>query len=329
MRSLAIDILRVLTADGPGTVRALGAACRARPAEVERRLARLADSGWIARAGDVVRLREPFDFLDAARIAAGLGERARELDVRVLDTCPSTNTALLAEVGAAGTAAARGALLLAEEQTAGRGRRGRRWLSCVGTGLALSIARRMVCEPGTLATLSLAAGVACVRALRDLGATDVALKWPNDLLVGGAKLGGILAETRIRRAELGAVIGVGLNCRMAPGLEVRLGRRVASLRDCLSPLPPRNVIAARIAAELFDVLDLFEAQGDGAFARGFKSDWETLDAYRGQRLRVRLADGRIVAGIADGLAEDGGLRLRTRAGVRAIRGGRVVQARVA
>jgi BirA family biotin operon repressor/biotin-[acetyl-CoA-carboxylase] ligase len=320
VRSLAIDLLRELDANGASDARALAAACGATRAEVERRLARLAATGWVAGDAGGARLAARFDFLDAERIAAALGGRAAQLAVRVVDACPSTNTTLLADPLDAPTR-----LLAAEEQTAGRGRRGRRWLSCVGAGLTFSFARRMACPTRELPTLALVAGVATARALRALGGAEIALKWPNDLLVHGAKLGGILAETRIQGEAVAAVIGVGLNWRSARGLEARLRRRIAVLEDCIRPLPSRNEIVARVAAELLEALGAFDAAGLAAF----KDDWEALDAYRGLRLRVRLADGRVVAGVAEGLADDGGLRLRTRSGVRAVKGGRVVNARAA
>ena len=124
---------------------------------------------------------------------------------------------------------------------------------------------------------------------------------------------------------MNAVTGIGINCRTTPGLEARLGRRIAALQEFAEHLPSRNAIAARVAGELLAALDAFEAHGLVAF----KDEWEAMHAYAGQRLRVRLADGRVLAGVADGLAEDGGLRLRTRAGVRSVRSGRVVSARAA
>ena len=320
MRSLAIDLLRVLTANGPRSARELAAACDARVAEVERRLARLEHTGFVTRENGAVRLVAAFDFLDAARIARGLGPRAAGLRIDVVDACLSTSSDLLAQAAAPGAR-----LLLAEEQLAGRGRRGRRWLSCVGAALTMSLRRGFSCAPRELAALPLAAGVAAVRALRALGAVDAALKWPNDLLVRGAKIGGILIETRLHGRELIAVTGVGINCRTTPGLEARLRRRIAALQEFINPPPSRNAIAARVAGELLAAFQAFDAHGLAAF----KQEWEAMHAYAGQRLRVRLADGRVLAGVADGLAEDGGLRLRTRAGTRAIRSGRVVSARAA
>jgi len=319
MRSLGIDLLRALGARAPLGARELAAACGVRPAEVERCLARLESTGLVASADGAARLAAPFDFLDAGRVAAALGGRAAALRIDVVDACPSTSSELLAEPAAATR------LLVTEEQVAGRGRRGRRWLSCVGTALTMSLRRGFRRTPRELAALPLAAGVAAVRALRGLGALDAALKWPNDLLVRGAKIGGILIETRTQGGELVAVCGIGINCRHTPGLEARLGRRIASLQESTAQALSRNTVAARVAGELLAAFEEFDARGLAAF----KDEWEAMHAYAGRRLRVRLADGRVLAGVADGLADDGGLRLRTRAGVRAVRSGRVVTARAA
>jgi BirA family biotin operon repressor/biotin-[acetyl-CoA-carboxylase] ligase len=247
------------------------------------------------------------DLLDAGAIAVP------GLEVRVVERCSSTNDVLLSE------APGRAVLLAAEEQTAGRGRRGRRWHSARGAGLTFSLARIVRKPPRELPGLSLVAGVAAVRALRGLGVVRAALKWPNDLVVDGAKLGGILVETRAQRGASLAVIGIGINCRRDAALELRLRRRLASL-DRWLPSISRNLLIARIARELLEALDRFEAHGLEPLAR----EWESLDAHAGQRLRVRLADGRVLTGVARGLADDGGLRLLTRRGLRAVRSGRVL-----
>ena len=241
------------------------------------------------------------------------------VEVRVVQRCGSTNSVLLEEKSLACV------LLAAEEQTSGRGRRGRRWHSAPGTGLTFSLALQVKRPARELAGLSLAAGVALCKALRALGVSRAALKWPNDLVVDGAKLGGILVETRGAGAATRAVIGVGINCRRDAALALRLGRKPASLDQFLSPQPSRNELLKKIIPVLLETLAAFEARGFEAL----RGEWETLDAHAGQRLRVRLAGGRVLTGVAAGLAEDGGLRLDTKRGVRAVRSGRVVSARPA
>jgi BirA family biotin operon repressor/biotin-[acetyl-CoA-carboxylase] ligase len=256
------------------------------------------------------------DRLDDTAIAAGLAARGEAIAVEVLERCASTNTELLEGGGAAGPV-----LLLAEEQTAGRGRRGRRWHAPPGSALLLSLRWPFAGPVARLRGLSLATGVSIAGSLRALGAAQVALKWPNDLLAGQGKLGGILIETRAAPGRVAAVIGIGLNCRRVPGLDTRLDRQITALESLLDPLPPRNAIAARLVADLARALRDFDLRGFGAF----RTAWDDLHAYRGERLRVRTADGRVVAGIAEGIAGDGALVLRNRLGVHAIASGSVVR----
>ena len=263
--------------------------------------------------------RAPVDRLDAAAIRAALGRRARGIEVDVVSSCGSTNAVLL---DAPDSDAPR--LFAADYQTAGRGRHGRRWHSARGAGICFSLRRRMRRPLRELAGASLAAGVAVARALRGAGARGIALKWPNDLLAdGGAKLGGILIETRVQGASVVAVIGIGVNYRSSQDAPLR--RRIVALDALVRPLPPRNALIAAIALELLDVLDSFDADGLSLL----RLEWESLHAHAGQRIRLRLADGSVVAGIDAGVAEDGAMRVRTRDGVRALHSARVISARPA
>ena len=242
------------------------------------------------------------DKLDAAAIALP------GVEVRVVGRCTSTNRLLLEKID-------HPVLLAAEEQTAGRGQRGRRWHSPRGAGITFSLAAPMRRPARELAALPLVAGVAAARALRALG-VQVALKWPNDLVVGEAKLGGILVESRTGIA----VIGVGINCRRVAGLEAQLGRRVAFLE-----MQDRNRVIRGLGRALLEALREFEAQGFAAL----RGQWQAMDVNAGRRLRVRLADGKLVSGLNGGVGHDGALRLATRAGVREVRSGRVVSSRAA
>ncbi len=254
------------------------------------------------------------DRLDAAQI------RLPGVEVRVLARCDSTNTVLFQEKTLRSPV-----VLAAEEQTAGRGRRGRRWHGTAGRDISFSLARRIARPARELAALSLVAGVATAKALRALGASQAALKWPNDLVADGAKLGGILVETRSQGGASLAVIGIGINFESNPGLQRRLRRRIASVADLISSPPSRNQIIEKTVLALLEALDAFEARGFDAA----REDWLALHAHAGQRIRVRLADGRRLTGIAAGLADDGGLRLQTRGGLREVRSGQVMSARAA
>ena len=171
-----------------------------------------------------------------AAIASALGPLARRFDVDVLDTCASTNAELLAR---AETGAASGTVLVANEQTAGRGRRGRSWIASPGDSLTFSLLWRFA--PGTApAGLSLAVGLAVARALQKVGAGDTALKWPNDILRNRRKLGGILVEL-LPGAPHAAVIGIGINLHLPADLPADVRAASAALcAPCLlytSPSP--------------------------------------------------------------------------------------------
>jgi BirA family biotin operon repressor/biotin-[acetyl-CoA-carboxylase] ligase len=243
----------------------------------------------------------------------------QDYELRRVARCDSTNSVLLGE-----RSLARPVLLLADQQTAGRGRRGRRWHSAPGHGLTFSLAVALRRPLRELAALPLVAGVAVARALHSLGVSRAALKWPNDIVVDGAKLGGILVETKSLNGAIKAVIGVGINLRGAAGLRTRLRRQVAALEQFVTRLDPEH-LARAIGDSLLTSLAAFEARGLDAV----RGDWEQLDAHAGQKLRVRLADGRILTGVASGLESDGALRLATRGGIRAVRSGRVISSRVA
>jgi BirA family biotin operon repressor/biotin-[acetyl-CoA-carboxylase] ligase len=232
--------------------------------------------------------------------------------VRIVDRCASTNSMLLLYTSHLPV------LLAAEEQTRGRGQRGRQWHSAPGTDVTFSLSRRMIRPASELPALSLVAGVAAATALRQLGVSAAKLKWPNDLMVGGAKLGGILVETRAEGGVTRAVFGVGINCFRAPALERRLRRPIAALEQFMRP--SRNAVIQSVARSLLAALDRFEAEGFGAA----RQEWEAMDAHAGQRLKVRLANGRSISGIGSGVAADGALRLRTRRGEQAVHSGRII-----
>jgi len=233
----------------------------------------------------------------------------RGIEVRKVKSCGSTNAVLLAE-------GKPDVLLAADEQIAGRGRRGKRWYSAPGAGITFSLSVRIQ-KP--VAGLSLVAGVGAARALRAMDVSRVALKWPNDLVVDGAKLGGILVETRGKLA----VIGIGINCRRDPALEARLRRPLASLDQFITV--DRDRIIHRVGAGLLEAVATFQGQG----LEPLRIEWERMHAHTGERLRVRLANGRVLTGLARGLDRDGGLQLETRAGLRAVQSGRVLSARPA
>ena len=206
--------------------------------------------------------------------------------------------------------------LLAEYQTAGRGRRGRSWISPPGCGISISYGFRFDRGLQRLGSLSLVAGVAVAEALAEGGVADggvaVNLKWPNDLVVGERKLGGLLIE--IRGAGAGgpskAVIGLGINARLpraaeAPGQYLPPDQPWTDLYAITKQALDRNRLAARLIAALDAACREFEQYG----FEPFEARWAALDALRGRHVRVIGGNHEKLEGAAEGVTPRGRLRL--------------------
>ena len=170
---------------------------------------------------------------------------------------------------------------LAEFQRAGRGRRGRSWVAPFASGLCLSVNWSYRDAPATLGALSLAAGVAALRALRRLGYAKLSLKWPNDIVHRDGKLGGILIDLRGEAAGPAYfVVGIGINVRLPRATRERLRADGVDAVDLasLGNAPVRNDAAAVLIAELTQALLEFGARGMTAFA----DEWQSADALAGR-----------------------------------------------
>nr|WP_054668097.1 bifunctional biotin--[acetyl-CoA-carboxylase] ligase/biotin operon repressor BirA [Stenotrophomonas acidaminiphila] len=269
------------------------------------------------RAGDGYRLAQPLELLDRARIleqlAPGVAGSVAALEIGW--TVGSTNSELLRR-----SAPLRGVeVLLAERQTGGRGRRGRHWASPLAANIYLSVSRSFAGGLSRMGGLSLAAGVAVGEALHALGFAAAGLKWPNDVLVDGRKLGGLLVEGGGEFAgPARAVIGLGLNVRMPAGIAADITQPWADL-DTLAGAPvSRNRVVAAVLSQLLPALDLFEQQGLGPFLPRHAA----MDVLAGRPVRVEEA-GTLYEGVARGLAEDGALRLSIGGGERHFHAGEV------
>lgn len=265
------------------------------------------------------RLAKPLQRLSAAGVRAGLNPAWRErLRVAVVPFTGSTNSDLLAAPERDDPQ-----VLLADMQTAGRGRRGRAWASPFGANLYLSLAWSFPAWPPRLTTLPLMVGVCCTRALRHCGLDEVALKWPNDLRVGVAKLGGILVE---QRGEVDGpcrvVIGVGLNVAMSRGQASGVTQAWTSLEAALEnrgrALPPRDVLAAQVAEQLAQGCSRFQEDGFTSFVAA----WDELDLTRDRAVTV-LAGDNSWQGVARGVDSDGALCVETGTGLQRVHAGDV------
>lgn len=241
--------------------------------------------------------------LDLMLLKERLGLQAGRFDVDALAECDSTNSELMRR---ADGGAPSGSVVVADHQSAGRGRRGRNWLSEPARSLTFSVLWRFAGRTERLAGLSLAVGVALARALENLGAGGIGLKWPNDVILqtdcGHAKLAGILVELSSDRRGAAAVIGIGLNLETPSG---ELSQAAAGLAEAMVRVPDRHAVLAAILGELAMTLDAFAADG---FA-GQKSGWLARHAWQDRPVRVLGDGGAERDGVCRGVDEDGALLL--------------------
>ncbi|AON56661.1 biotin--[acetyl-CoA-carboxylase] ligase [Herbaspirillum seropedicae] len=239
-------------------------------------------------------------------LAGSDSQGQQRIDVEAVACTGSTNVDLMQRV----TSLTRPLLLVADRQTAGRGRAGRPWRAAPEDSLTFSLAWRFERPMHALLGLPLAVGVALAEALEVFGVRPQ-LKWPNDVLREGAKLAGILIETASdgRRGDATwAVIGIGLNLGVPQGLEQELQRAIAAVPELRKP--PRETVLAIIASALAEVLTEFEQRGFGAFVRR----WETFHAYADQAVKI-VDNGRLLhEGRAVGVDMMGRFLLDTEAG---------------
>lgn len=233
--------------------------------------------------------------------------------VHVFPVIDSTNQYLLERVDKLDS----GTLCLAECQSAGRGRRGKLWVSPFGCQLIVSLYWRLELGMAAVMGLSLAIGVAVVDALEELGYHGVQLKWPNDLYYQGRKLAGILVEMSGSAGSLcHVVVGVGVNLAMPQAEADKIDQAWAELRQVRSEPVDRNLLAAQVAGGLQRAMLRFEQYGLGAFV----ARWNQLDSFQGRPVRLLMGDQEI-RGIARGVDERGALRLETEEGTQVFFGG--------
>jgi len=252
--------------------------------------------------------------LDAARIRERLARDVRDhvASVEAVWSIASTNTVLLER---ANPRCRTSEVLLAEYQTAGRGRRGRAWLAPPGGAICLSLSWTFGEVPQDLSALGLVIGVCALRALTELGVSGAALKWPNDLLIGERKLGGVLIELRAESAGPACVvIGIGLNVALGAALIEQIAKAGTAATDLTSgglSTPSRNTVAAALVNACVRGLLEFGRQGLPPFIE----EWRAADALRGRPVNVSGADG-MARGLARGIDLHGALLVETPHGLK-------------
>jgi BirA family biotin operon repressor/biotin-[acetyl-CoA-carboxylase] ligase len=244
------------------------------------------------------------DLLNREAILAELSGSARAwlAELAIHEEIGSTNTHL---VERARHDDINGHVCLAERQTAGRGRRGRSWLSPAGRNIALSLGRRFSTPGEALHSLSLVVGVAVADAVSGFDVPDVRLKWPNDILLGQGKLGGILIELVEVGEQPTVVIGVGLNVGSGAQIQGQLDQPIADLLDA-NPKVSRNALAAALINSIVDYCREFERTGFGAI----RDTWLGLHAYQDCDVDI-LIGNRTVRGTVRGVTDTGELELES------------------
>lgn len=249
--------------------------------------------------GKGYRLGDPLSLLDASAIdSAPLGLQGIHISERI----DSTNSAALRLVA---EGAPLPCLVLAEQQTAGRGRRGRSWVSPFGANLYYSLAIQLVQAARELEGLSLVVGLAVLKTIKELGVADAGLKWPNDILVGDKKLAGILLELVGDPADIcHVVIGIGINVNLLPGSTDDIDRPWTSLRAEAGAIQDRNRLVSRLNFHIAEYLHRQRKEGFAALA----AEWRSADLWMGRQVQLSAGVGE-VEGTSLGIDDKGALRL--------------------
>lgn len=303
---------------GPATARELATELSLDESAVSAGFDHLREAGVaiIQRDGVEFELADPVQLLDPEEILAAMGAASRAQVASIslaFDTSSTQADALAAPTPLRGCA-----IFLAERQTAGQGRRGRAWASPLAANLYMSLSRRFAGGVAGLSGLSLVVGVAVAEALNarvslgqrgtghELAAPRIGVKWPNDLVANGRKLGGILVQLQSEAsARTQAVIGIGINVRMPESHGAQIDQAWCDLCGLGGEVPSRNALVAALLDALLPALAQFEHEGLSPFL----PRWRRLDALAGKP--VRVLDGPAVhEGVCLGIADSGALRVR-------------------
>jgi BirA family biotin operon repressor/biotin-[acetyl-CoA-carboxylase] ligase len=254
--------------------------------------------------GKGYRLSSQIELLDSEKIFPFLDAKIKKIlqKLEVHFELSSTNTHLLETVR---TSKKSGAICLAEQQTSGRGRRGRTWVSPFGGNLYISLLWRFTGGADQLAGLSLAMAIAIIRALHESGLDTVSVKWPNDILASNRKLAGILLELAGEASgPCSVVVGVGLNMRASSAEMATIDQPWVDLESLLGKRVGRNEMAGRLINHLLAAIQEFEKDG----LTPFLDEWNSCDSYAGQEVILHLPEEDI-RGVVRGVDNSGALLL--------------------
>ncbi len=273
------------------------------------------------------KLPQAIELLDKNLVLAAIGEQRAWFNLQILDEVDSTNTYLMQQKGIA-----HATCVAAHIQTHGKGRRGRTWVSQLGASLTFSLIWRFSCGAAGLSGLSLAVGVALIRAFNSLGVNNVQLKWPNDVLVTEKntpkKLAGILIELQgDLEGPSAAVIGVGVNLKLPknvldsidqPAIDLMSAQSINQSKISQSKIN-QSMLLGLILKHLADVLSTFESHG----FIGLRDEWLRYHAFDNKPVRMLLPNGTEVIGRVKNVAEDGILLVETALGLQRFSAGEI------
>ncbi|MEH6575573.1 MAG: bifunctional biotin--[acetyl-CoA-carboxylase] ligase/biotin operon repressor BirA [Amphritea sp.] len=263
------------------------------------------------------RIPGGLDLLSLENIEAQLSHavKAQLQRITLEQSIPSTNAAAMQSIYEHG----HGSLYLAEQQTAGRGRRGRSWISPFASNLYFSMTWQFSRGAAALEGLSLAVGVALLRGLKELGLNEIEVKWPNDLLWRGRKLAGVLLEmSGDASGDCYVVIGIGVNVNMPRDQAASIDQPWVDLKQIVGQAPSRNTLLAAMLNALMPVLEEFSEHG----FEPFLDEWQQANAHADQQVSLHIGQ-RQVQGICRGVTEAGALLLEGAEGVDEYHGGEV------
>ena len=243
-------------------------------------------------------------------------ESEKSIDrIQIFDEIDSTNSESLRQLQAGNI---ENRVIVANSQTAGRGRRGRQWLSPKNAGIYLSVTRRFSTEANKLQALSLLTAISVVDALQKFGAQGLQVKWPNDVLFEKRKLAGILLEMQRKENSCFVVFGIGVNIELSADLLDSIDREVTDLNSIINEPPSHEILLAGLLNKLCQSLEKYEGSGFSSF----KERWNDLDCYRMNDIEIKNGK-RWLIGKSLGVNSVGSLLLQTAKGIQPINGGEV------
>ncbi|MEZ0121227.1 MAG: bifunctional biotin--[acetyl-CoA-carboxylase] ligase/biotin operon repressor BirA [Candidatus Reddybacter sp.] len=274
--------------------------------------------GWgvlIEKAkGRGYRITGGMELLCEQRVLDGMSKPARQLldGLQILETTDSTNDVVRSEIG---KDAAQGFVCFAERQSGGRGRHGRQWVSPFGRNLYMSLSWHFDEGAAALEGLSLAVGVGVARVIESFGVSNVALKWPNDILLEKQKVGGVLLEMMgdpVGRCQV--IVGVGLNLGMTEGAPIDQPWADLGSHAQIG----RNQLASALLSELLPMLDGYSRAG----FPNYRAQWESYDAYRDRPIKL-LTRRMTIQGVGRGVSHTGAIQIEVDGVIESYSGGEI------